>query len=652
MQKTLSKESSHAVKAASLRSPYLKIEDFSRKYKPLHMQSMTFPALYYSGRFSPFESPPPPRFEKQTVQEDRKMRGKKAEKSIQDKFQTPPSCNPSPWRPRKKDQSYCECCHQPFTNLEEHLQSDQHRSFVLDPSNYRTVDQLVAEMLPGFDPNPSQQSEETLKRPPTPLPIHDVCELEPLTDAEMEHAVQVLQMHGSSFSTHICNLTESHLPSGPASPPPTPPNPGALPSDTHHFVPKTDCQSPDASDPAMSVLTAEPQTQDTLNQQPRIPSLCPTSPCPLLDPYFLPPVLSPQIPYSPDSTDPQSPYSEPPILSPQKYNSENTLEGRHTFEMDFADSVSTVPLVISAAGTSVLKERTSNPGHFGISRFVCSNNGSEFASTPSRRSSSLPRQSSITPNLRKRCRSASPEYSHSKRRRTSSFGHNGRWSEQRLKLPKPQRDNLAKVESCFLLHNAPECVRQSCSKSNVTTASTSYSVDMPGSEQICSTFHVPAVQSCNQAPNYIDSIFDHPPPLLSTKATIFDQPPHIDKLPCVNSTQETQSSLSHSTSICIEPTLIPDLARVSSSSSNSDWDCDLISRLDATSITTPTPTEQNCALDKELLHRPCPWMHDTSYESHLHTVLQPSTPTTSLCGEDMDASVFSRTVVQIVEVQH
>lgn len=36
----------------------------NRKYKPLHMQSMTFPSLQYLGRFSPFESPPPPQFDK------------------------------------------------------------------------------------------------------------------------------------------------------------------------------------------------------------------------------------------------------------------------------------------------------------------------------------------------------------------------------------------------------------------------------------------------------------------------------------------------------------------------------------------------------------------------------------------------------------
>lgn len=44
-----------------------------RKYKPLHIQSMTFPSLWYSGRFSPFESPPPP-FEKWTEQVEKKTR--------------------------------------------------------------------------------------------------------------------------------------------------------------------------------------------------------------------------------------------------------------------------------------------------------------------------------------------------------------------------------------------------------------------------------------------------------------------------------------------------------------------------------------------------------------------------------------------------
>ncbi|KAK7919551.1 hypothetical protein WMY93_010835 [Mugilogobius chulae] len=71
-EKVYSKQSPNCVKAAPLRSPYLKVEDSSRKYKPLHMQSMSFPSLYYSGRYSPFECPPPPRFDKWTEKKRRK----------------------------------------------------------------------------------------------------------------------------------------------------------------------------------------------------------------------------------------------------------------------------------------------------------------------------------------------------------------------------------------------------------------------------------------------------------------------------------------------------------------------------------------------------------------------------------------------------
>lgn len=45
----------------------------NRKYKPLHMQSLTFPSLWYSGQFSPFESPPP-LFEKHNKSVEAKTR--------------------------------------------------------------------------------------------------------------------------------------------------------------------------------------------------------------------------------------------------------------------------------------------------------------------------------------------------------------------------------------------------------------------------------------------------------------------------------------------------------------------------------------------------------------------------------------------------
>lgn len=121
------------------------------------------------------------------------------ESSLQNKCESPLSYTPSPWRPRKKDLSYCECCHQHFTNLDEvnmfkkwlgfccfhclhlryslwyglffflflslqHLQSDQHRTFVLDASNYSLVDQLVVDMDPEFSLSQPEQSEEILNK--------------------------------------------------------------------------------------------------------------------------------------------------------------------------------------------------------------------------------------------------------------------------------------------------------------------------------------------------------------------------------------------------------------------------------------------------------------------------------------------------------
>ncbi|XP_017289167.1 protein DBF4 homolog B [Kryptolebias marmoratus] len=562
-ERTSTKQSFSAVKAAALRSPFLKIEDSSRKYKPLHVQSITFPALCYSGRFSPFESPPPPRFDKQTEQGNGK-RAKKAEDSFQDKSQSPLTCNPSPWRPRRKDSSYCECCHQTFTNLEEHLQSDQHRSFVLEASNYSAVDQLVLEMLPGFDPDPPQQTEE---RASAPLPIHADCELEPLTDTEMEHAVQVLLKEDSPFSGRVSNPTQSRLSSSPDRPSLevhfTIPNPATPSSDTQSFNPETNHESPDvqprSSSPAMPVLTVEP-----LSWQPET-----VPPCPLSDPYSLPPVLSPQVSYSFSVTELQSSYPEPPILSPQKYTGEEALEGPSS-ETNPAECGLTAPLstLLQMFGTAAEEERGPDP----------------LKDAP---------QSSHSSHS-KRCRSSSPEHRNSKRRRRRAiFGESS--NEQS--------------------HNASEPPAE-----HVSTAAPSCFVDFPALNP-----SFPAVQNFALTPTQMDSA-----PLLGGAD---DQP---------------QRHVSHSASMRIEPALIPDLTAISSASSDSDWDSGLLPP-----PPPPPPSEQQSReLDKELLHRSCPWMLDAGYESHLHNVLQPATPAATLCGEDADSQPFSRTVVQIVEVQH
>ncbi|KAM8729496.1 uncharacterized protein dbf4b isoform 2-T2 [Acanthopagrus schlegelii] len=635
---TTKQQGPHVVKAAALRSPYLKIEDLSRKYKPLNMQSMSFPTLWYSGRFSPFESPPP-LFEKPTEQGENKTREKKkVESSIQDKSQTLLSCNPSVWRPRKKDLSYCECCHEPFTNLEEHLQSDKHRAFVLDLSNYSTVDQLVAEMLPGFDPDPPQQTEETLNRPPTPLTIQDVCELEPLTDVETEHAVQALQRQGSSFNTHLSSPTMGPLSCGPGSPSPGVqlpiPDPATPPADIQPVTADTDCH-PRSSSPAMPVLDIELQAQDPASRQHDAQHLssCPDTPCLSPDPYSLPPVLSPQVPYPSNSMELHCRYSDPPVLSPQRYPAEEAVEG-HACEMDCGKSVfESIPAVTVPVSTLHLPslalsnfEEAHEESLLRFNGIKCPSNSLEFATLFSHRSHSLPQQSSTKPNPKKRCRSASPEHKHRKRRRktaTSICTEEGNGA-------KPESDIMVKSYGCLL--------------SDITCT-----LESLGSKQTFTMFCVPTVQSFTQR-----DIVGQGCTLVADQQSCpktSDSPLQLPNEKS-HSTFSSQDSLSHSTSVCIESALIPDLAKLSPSSSDSDWDCDLLSRLGPSKAAPLSPSEQSRELDKELLHRTCTWMHDTSYESRLHTALQPSTQTTSLCGEDMDPSVFSRTVVQIVEVQH
>ncbi|XP_077595679.1 protein DBF4 homolog B [Stigmatopora nigra] len=349
--------SSHVVKAVPLRSPYLKIEDCCRKYKPLHMQSMSFPSLYYSGRFSPFECPPPPRFEK-TAQE-----GKKTSKVKSGSKEKSPTR--SPWQPHKKGNSYCECCLQPFTNLEEHLQSEQHRTFVQESSNFSTLDCLIVQMLPIFDQNPFEQSEEAMNRLQDSLVNSLNCELETLSDGETEKEVQAFKRQPFT----------------------------RLPTE----------ESP--------LKTGNPPEE-------------------------------------------QIPVTNPVIIEPDIQESDSFIQ-------------------------------------------------------PSDRSM-----------------------------------------------------------------------------------------------------------------------------------------PILDLAPQMNSRQPCRDS-PQSTAVCIDPDLIPDVAWLNPSSSDSDWDCELLSRLDSTH---KRPLSGRCdpppdKVDQDFLHRPCTWMSDTSYESRLHTALQPTTPV-------VEPSTFSRTVVQIVEVLH
>lgn len=391
----------------------------------------------------------------------------------------------------------------------------------------------------------------------------------------------------------------------------------------------------------MPVLDVEPQALNSACQLPdnRHLSPLPETPCTSCDPYSLPPVLSPQAPYSPYIVEPHSSYSDPPILSPQVYTEEELVEGvRNQMSMaeSLTESFSPEKVPISTPPRPfkpVVNTENLIQGHpLVFSELIRSSSldcGRSFSG-----------QSAIALNPKKRLHVASPENSRSKRSRlTVEFGYSYRWTEEGHISAKPE-------------HSLSDQL-MSCDNPIVSTTSGTSTVETLVPKQTFSPFCVPAVQNFIQAHQISNLCHDG---IFVSDQSSWPQSSTLQfpgkKCHSGVSSQDSQRSLSHSTSVCIESALIPDLATLSPSSSDSDWDCNLLSHMGSTSTTPLSPTRPSCELDKDLLHRPCTWMHNTSYESRLHTVLEPSTPAASLCVEDMDPSAFSRTVVQIVEVQH
>ncbi|XP_076031917.1 protein DBF4 homolog B-like [Oratosquilla oratoria] len=119
-----------------LKSPYLKIEAFSRQSKPLYKELGAWPLLNLAASpgTSPFAPviPAEPVFSPKSVKakisshkDDLKDKGKRKE------------------RKNNKESGYCELCSANYTNLRLHLQSDAHVAFVRNGENYAHLDQLI-----------------------------------------------------------------------------------------------------------------------------------------------------------------------------------------------------------------------------------------------------------------------------------------------------------------------------------------------------------------------------------------------------------------------------------------------------------------------------------------------------------------------------
>lgn len=472
------------------------------------------------------------------------------------------------------------------------------------------------------------------------MPIQDICELEPVDDNEAEHEVQALQRQGSSLCNRISSPRRGLCVFIPVSPPPeislTLPKPPILSPGIQPLTIETGCLITGTSSPVMPVLAVEvhdfdPSCQLRDNTHPFSSS---DVPCPSHDPYSQPPVLSPQVSCI---MEPHSPYSEPPVLSPK-----HKLE-EHTNEIDTAENLFIclpsvtvpvpIPIVSSVDITKPLEVKYSCPQSV-LEPIDPECLSSHFRSiTPlSGRSRSLPRQSTVAQNHKKRCRSASPGNNHAKKKRISvKFCYDDRLTEPLG----PGNGVLANPEA-WLSGKVFGQVKRLCPHPVVPACA----AEMPGLKKTFAILSVPSVQTFSHTLNQTE------PSVLQHQS---DKCPSTDIHTC---SQDCQPLVAHSTSVCIESVVIPDLSMLSSSSSDSDWDREVLARLGQASVTPLFSTDQDFELDKDLLHRPYTWMQGSSYESRLHTALQPSDSGKPLCGEDMDSSTFSRTVVKIVEVQH
>ncbi|XP_025063054.1 protein DBF4 homolog B [Alligator sinensis] len=129
-------------KVGKLKPPFLKIEDQSRRFRPLHHQFKSFPDLNFLAPkdCSPFEPLKSPSSSCKTRVPEGCMILSERERSPQS---TPPTVP-------KKRKGFCECCQETFEDLQLHLQSSHHRQFALDDSQYAAVDHLISQLINDF----------------------------------------------------------------------------------------------------------------------------------------------------------------------------------------------------------------------------------------------------------------------------------------------------------------------------------------------------------------------------------------------------------------------------------------------------------------------------------------------------------------------
>uniref|UniRef100_A0A674JLS0 DBF4B-CDC7 kinase regulatory subunit n=1 Tax=Terrapene triunguis TaxID=2587831 RepID=A0A674JLS0_9SAUR len=153
------------LKVGKLKPPFLKIEDRSRKFRPFYHQFKSFPDLNFlaPNRSSPFEP-------LKTPSSSCRVRAPEGCLTHSERERSPRS---SPAAAPKRRKGFCECCQETFGELQMHLQSPRHRRFALDTSRYAAVDHVIAQLTNDFAEIPAWSS--TPRVPCSPVADDELC---------------------------------------------------------------------------------------------------------------------------------------------------------------------------------------------------------------------------------------------------------------------------------------------------------------------------------------------------------------------------------------------------------------------------------------------------------------------------------------------
>ncbi|NXB01594.1 DBF4A protein, partial [Cnemophilus loriae] len=129
-------------KTGRLKSPFIRVEDRSRRYRPFYLQLLSFPFLNYCvpKPYSPFE------VDKKYPSGQKQTQSKQRNKINSDKDCGVPAQFP---QKDKKKRGYCECCGKKYEDLQAHLESERHRNFA-QSTQYKVVDDIISKLVYEF----------------------------------------------------------------------------------------------------------------------------------------------------------------------------------------------------------------------------------------------------------------------------------------------------------------------------------------------------------------------------------------------------------------------------------------------------------------------------------------------------------------------